>query len=186
MEVDTTDSGAAHCRARRAAAPSPDDRERLTADLARHIARRERTCREAIEYLTRRGYRADLAEEVVNLAVAQGLIDDRRFADMYVRDRRRLRPMSRWALVRELGQKGVAPEAAEDALAACDPPWDDLEMALEALSTRFARWPAEGRLRKAAGFLQRRGFSSAIIRAALERVTAQDEGGEGTGLYEGQ
>ncbi len=177
MDVDTTNNGAAQRRRRRAAvtAASPDDRERLTADLARHIARRERTCREAIDYLVRRGYRADLVEEAVNMAVAQGLIDDRRYADMYVRDRRRLRPMSRWALVKELEQKGVGPDAAEEAVAASEPPWDDLTMALEALSGRYRRWPADSRWRKASGFLQRRGFSGAIIRAALERAVAQDE-----------
>ena len=38
--------------------------------------------------------------------IAEGLIDDRRFAELFVRDRRRLHPMSRAALLRELRGKG--------------------------------------------------------------------------------
>ncbi len=170
-------------RRRGSAPPDPEDRQRLTAELVGHLARRERTSKEAAAYLTRRGYRAELIDEALRRAVVEGWIDDRRFADLLVRERRRWRPMSRWALLRELESKGVPSAAAEAALASCDPPWDDQAMAQAALAGRCHRWPAAERWRKAAAFLQRRGFGTDVIRAALVSVPLCEDG-EGRGVGE--
>jgi len=124
-----------------------------------------------VTYLRRRGYLPDLIEEAVSRAVDEGLIDDRRYAEMYLRDRRRLRPMAGRAVLHELKEKGVSPVQAQEALEACDPPWDDFELAWDAIAGRFVRWAPEQRWQRASGFLRRRGFGSDAIRASLERMS---------------
>lgn len=160
-------------RRRRPRAPEADDRDQLTGDLVRQLARRERTRQEMVTYLRRRGYLPDLIEEAVSRAVGEGLIDDRRYAQMYLRDRRRLRPMAGRAVLRELRERGVSPAEAEEVLAASDPPWDDTELAWDAISGRFRRWAPETRWQRASGFLRRRGFGSDVIRATLERMSEE-------------
>ncbi len=153
----------------------------LRADLLRYLRVRERTLQEVGTYLKRRGHAAELISRAVDEAQAAGFVDDRRFADMFLRDRRRLRPMSRAAVLRELRQRGVPDDVAQESLAACDPAWDDNEMAYAAVQRRWARWPEERRWEKGAGFLRRRGFNGGIARAALERA---QNGAEAEGRVE--
>lgn len=148
--------------------PSPQvQTDRLEVDLLRYLRLREHSAYEVTTYLRRRGH----AREAIALAIAQaeaaGFIDDRRFAEMFLRDRRRLRPMSRSAALRELGKRGVASEIATEALAGSDPPWDDLEIATEVLAKRWERWSPEVRYARGASFLQRRGFGGGTARAAI-------------------
>ncbi|MBD3235100.1 MAG: hypothetical protein GF330_00150 [Candidatus Eisenbacteria bacterium] len=142
---------------------------RLRRDLNRYLRIRERSRYEVQLYLTRRGYPAALRAAALDDLEAERLIDDRRFAEMFVRDRQRLRPMSARMVLRELRARGVSEQTARDALAACEPPWEDAQMADALLSGRWTRWSAEQRGRRAAQLLRRRGFSSEQIRAAIER-----------------
>jgi regulatory protein len=147
--------------------------DRLRRDLQRYLRIREHTRWEVGTYLRRRRYpEATIANALVELCDT-GLVNDRRFAEVFLRDRQRLRPMSCVAVLRELRAKGVEPSVAQEALAACDPPWDDEQLACDLLKRRWARWGSEGRPERATRFLTRRGFSRDVIRAALRH--AEDE-----------
>ncbi len=146
------------------------DAERLRADLLRYLKVRERTRRELAEYLRRRGHEAEAIAREVESAVASGWVNDRRFAEIFLRDRRRLKPMGRRAVLRDLEQRGVAPEVAREALEQLDPPWDEHALALQAVAGRWERWPQEVRRRKAAAFLQRRGFAGGLVYRVLKEL----------------
>ncbi len=150
-------------------------RDLLMADLLRYLRVRERTAREVEIYLRRRGHDEDLIVPALTELLEQGLVDDRRFAEMLLRDRRCLRPMSRAAVLRDLRQLGVAAAVAREALESCNPPWDDEQMAWEAVGRRWRRWRPEKRRQQAARFLQRRGFSTSIVRSILIRLEAQQD-----------
>ncbi len=152
-----------------------DPEKRLQSDLLRYLKMRERSAWELRFYLKRRGHQDDRIEKAVTEACECGYINDARFADMFLRDRRRLRPMSRAAVLRELKQKGVEPETAAAALAGADPPWDDYESAFDAVNRRWCRWNHQGRRQKAAGFLKRRGFSGSVIWSVVDRLESEQE-----------
>ena len=148
----------------------------LQADLLRHLEIRERPRRELITHLERRGHDAAAIVEEVRAAEAAGWVDDRRFAEMFLRDRRRFRPESGAAVLRALRRRGVPAEVAQAALAALDPPWDEREVAVAAVARRWERWPTGERRHKAVGFLRRRGFSSGIVWSVLDEFERERRG----------
>jgi len=143
-------------------------RARLQRDVVRFLRVRERTQAEVARYLTRRGHPAERIRAALEELLESGLVDDRRFAELYLRDRRRLHPLGRRAALRELTAKGVARALAVEVLEACDPPWDERELARAAVERRWARWPAQERWRRGGRFLAGRGFDTAVIREVLE------------------
>jgi len=143
----------------------------LRRDVVRFLRIRERTRREVADYLARRGHPRDAIGPVLDELVATGLVDDRRFAEIFLRDRSRLRPIGREAAGRELRARGVGETVVEEAFARLEPPWDDARLAQEALARRWPRWPAEKRRERAVRWLRARGFGGGAIRSALERMT---------------
>ncbi|MCK4303936.1 MAG: RecX family transcriptional regulator [Candidatus Eisenbacteria sp.] len=164
---------------------SGDRSTSLRADLLRFVGFRERTVRELVTYLRRRGHGARFIEVAVAEAREQGFVDDRRFAEVFLRDRRRLRPVSRRAVLNDLREHGVEIAIAQEALDLSCPPWDDELMAWEAVSRRWERWHPEVRAQKAAGFLQRRGFDRATASTVLARLSGGRSGID-TGSVEDQ
>ena len=153
-----------------------DPRAQLRADLLRYLEARERTRRDLVAYLERRGHDAAAVAEEVGKAEAAGWVDDRRFAEMFLRDRRRLRPASGAAVLRELRRRGVPEGVARAALEGLDPPWDEREVAAAAVARRWERWPPAERRQKAAGFLRRRGFAGGIVWSVLDELEARERG----------
>jgi regulatory protein len=159
--------------------PPEDATEKVRLDLVRYLRIRERSRQEVARYLRRRGHAQALIHRALDETVEAGLVDDRRFADLFLRDRRRLHPMSRSAVLRELRKRGVDADTSREALATCDPPWDDEQMAWQAAARRWPRWKPESRRQQAASFLARRGFGGGVVRATLEKLEAAgDEPGE--------
>jgi regulatory protein len=141
--------------------------------------------------LRRRLRRKDFADDVIDETLAwldeRGYIDDRAFAESFVRDRLNLRPRGRLGLIQELRKKGVDDAVAE---AAIDQVMDRQDIDETALATTAAEaWARkngaalekaaasrEGRLkarRRLYGHLARRGFAGEAIGAALSAVLAE-------------
>ncbi|HEV2129552.1 MAG TPA: regulatory protein RecX [Longimicrobiaceae bacterium] len=135
---------------------------------------RPRTRSELRGRLLRKGFPEEVAEETVASLVEKGLVSDDAFAEVFVRDRTRLRPKGKRRLVQELRAKGVD---AETAHAAVEEVWEreevsELELAREAAakwSPRAGEEPLRAR-RRLFGFLQRRGFSGDSIRQVMDQV----------------
>ncbi len=156
--------------------PPQDATEKVRLDLLRYLRVREHSRQEVARYLRRRGHAPALIDRALDETAEAGLVDDRRFADLFLRDRRRLHPMSRSAVLRELRKRGVDSDTSREALATCDPPWDDEQMAWQAAARRWPRWRAERRRVQAASFLARRGFGGGVVRATLEKLEAAGDG----------
>lgn len=150
-----------------AARVEEEDVARMRRDVLRFLRVRERTRREVANYLSRRGHAPALAAQVLEELCERGFVDDRRFAGLFLRDRQRLRPMGRAAVLQQLAARGVSAQLAMEALEAADPPWDDRGLAEQLLARRWERWPAEERARRATALLRRRGFASDAIRGAI-------------------
>ncbi len=151
-----------------------DPMEAARKDAWRYLRVRERTRAEMRSYLRRRGHGESIVRDLTQDLVAAGLLDDRRFAVIYLMDRMRLRPVGSRRARAELRAKGVSEEIIAEAFAQLEPPWDDMELARVALSGRWNRWPESRRLRLATAFLRRRGFDGETIWRVLSELMDHD------------
>jgi regulatory protein len=149
------------------------------------LAVRQRARGELADRLRRKGFSPPAIEYALQEASRLELIDDRAFAESWVRDRIRLRPKGAHALVAELGRKRVPADIARDAITrvmrhdqvderqlchAAAQKWAHARCATPIDSQE--RMPLQ---RKLIGFLQRRGYSGEHIRAAVASLPFRDQ-----------
>ena len=162
-------------------APTPLDPERAWDYALELLARRAMSAAEVRTRLRRRSLPGHEADAVIAKLERLGLLNDRAFAEAYVRGRARER--GRLALRRELQHKGVAEDVAEEALA----PRDDADQAAAARALllkhawRFEAASDDARAVHAArarayGLLARRGFPPDAVAAAVAEVLGDGEG----------
>jgi regulatory protein len=161
-----------------------DEEYRAREAAIRLLAHRARSETELRQRLARRDFAPPLVDRTLAWLDERGYLDDRAFAEAYVRDRLRLRPRGRIGLIQELRRKGVhgdTAEAAANAVMAAEGV-DDGDLALEA-ARAWARKnapllgdaPRDAEQRRRArrrlyGHLARRGFTPGPIRAAMDAV----------------
>jgi regulatory protein len=145
-------------------------------DLAyAYINRRERTVAEVRSQLERKGVSEADADAAVELLIEQHLLDDERFAQLFISDKRELEQWGAERIRRGLSARGIDRELAERALAADPDAIDDdrrggeLARALELLRRRFPDPPRERRDRdRALGMLLRKGYEHELAIDALD------------------
>lgn len=139
-----------------------------------YLNRRERTVSEVRAQLARKGVSSELIEAALQMLAEQGFLDDERFAQLFVSDKRELEQWGSERIRRGLLARGVGRELAERALtpeaagAGADEEPSELERALELLRRRFPAPPRERRERdRALGVLLRKGYDSELALDAL-------------------
>jgi len=148
--------------------------ERAKAACLRLLAHRARSEAELRERLRRRGVEEQVAAQAVADLSAAGLVNDREFAESWIRERRELHATGRVGLRWELRRKGVPEEIIQTALGGLDDE-EELELALGYARKKLGDQPAAGpkelaRLRRA---LISRGFGGDIIQIVIERLSAE-------------
>ena len=169
-----------------------------------HVNRRERSVAEVAAYLERKGVSDATAAEAIGELVETQVVDDERFAAMFVADKRGLESWGVDRIRRGLRERGVDRHVAERALAepeyAVGPapgygsgfggsdsgagdtgedwaPRSELDRALALLRRRFPEPLRERREReRALGVLLRKGYESELALDALA-AHARGEGG---------
>lgn len=141
---------------------SADDK--LYSQTLSYIALRPRSRWEIEFYLERKKASPALAEKLLNKLSNVGLVDDRKFAEAFVNDRRLLRPSSRRKLVQQLRQKHVAGEVIE---AVVGNESEDEQAALKKIIEQKRRQPKYQDDLKLMQYLARQGFNYGDIKAAL-------------------
>ncbi len=161
---------------RRPGRPAGDEGRAAAHETAlRLLAAQPRTCVGLDRKLTARGFPANVRAAVIERLVEVGLLDDRAYAEGYVRRRFRLGPRGFALMRRELTTRGVAGEVVDEVLREVAATTDEATLARDALRRREYRWaklsPEVARRRSIAA-LRRLGFSSSAIAAALPRREA--------------
>jgi regulatory protein len=127
--------------------------------------------RELARRLAARGFPPPAVETALDRLEAVGLVDDRAYAEGFIRRRIRLRPRGALLLELELLRRGIARPVVTAAVAEALARRDELALARAALAKRAPAWdrlePAVAR-RRAAAALRRLGFPVGVIRAALD------------------
>ena len=120
--------------------------------------------------LTGRGYDRSDIEYALQRLRGERLIDDRRFAEEFVRARLSLRPRAAAVLARELRQRGIAAGLAKSVAEELAPRDSDAELARELVRRKqsaYKNLEPETRYRRLSSLLARRGFSYDTIRSVL-------------------
>ncbi|CAM3488380.1 regulatory protein RecX [Nocardioides zeicaulis] len=137
-----------------------------------------RTRQELADKLAKRGVPDEIAAGLLDRFTEVGLIDDAAFARQWVESRHRSRGLAPRALRQELRRKGVADEAAAEALEQIDD--DDQRAAARALVDKKLRsmrgLEPQVATRRLAGLLARKGYSSGLAFAVVREALADVEG----------
>jgi len=159
----------------------PADDKRDPAERAREICLRlleagPRTTTELANKLQAKGIPDEVAQEVLGRFAEVGIVDDALFARMWVDSRHRSKGLAGRALGQELRRKGVSDEDAREALEQLDP--DEETATARTLVRRklagTAGLTTEARVRRLAGMLARKGYSSGLAyRIVKEELEAE-------------
>ncbi|MCU0606877.1 MAG: recombination regulator RecX [Candidatus Edwardsbacteria bacterium] len=139
----------------------------------RLLAIRPRTVRELRDKLARRGHAPGAVAALLADLSAIGLLDDARFAKMWIEGRAALKPMGQARLRAELSAKGVDRGLVDEALAGLRDELDEPAAALKLAQRKARAWrdlAPEARERRISGFLGRRGYSGGVISATLKKL----------------
>lgn len=129
-----------------------------------YAVRRMRSRWEFSDYFRRKGYDEQLSQQITEKLVSLGLVDDEKFAEAWVRNRRLLKPVSKRRLTQELRQKRVSDDIIEHALA--EDETDERSVLRELIARRRKQTKYQDDL-KLMQYLARQGFSYDDIKSAL-------------------
>jgi regulatory protein len=139
----------------------------------RYLTIRPRSRKELEDKLNDREFPADVISSVLDHVSRLGYLDDRAFAAQWAASRVRSRGFGSRRIGQELRNKGIGRDTIKETLGVLfeDAPEADIARreADKKLRT-LSRFEPEVRRRRLAGFLERKGFSSEIIRTILRSV----------------
>jgi len=153
-----------------AALQNEDAREVAYTKALRFLGYRPRSVQEVRENLHKHEIPETVIDEVLARLQETNLLNDQKFAQMWVENRSTFRPRSRRALALELRLKGLEDEVVQETL---NEYVDENALALEAARKYLRKvqrleWPDFRQ--KLGGFLGRRGFSYEVIAPVLRQV----------------
>jgi regulatory protein len=144
-----------------------DDRENALKLAYRVLGSRERTEQELRDSLGRRGYASEVISSVQEELVAEGLLNDARYARLFADDRRRLDQWGSERIGADLARRGVDRELIDAALADVGRD-DEMGSALDLLARRFPDTLEGDKERdRAWRLLVRRGYEPELAYAAV-------------------
>ena len=150
--------------------PTPEKLEQRAKNvLLFQLSRSMKTRYQLANILKKREIPDDIANAVLDRFTEAQLIDDAAFARAFVNSRLAVSGKSRSVIARELMQKGVSAQDAQDALSVIDSELED-QTAYSVAKKRYQQLSSldpEVRRRRLMGFLLRRGFSSSLTTRIL-------------------
>ncbi|MBD7995896.1 regulatory protein RecX [Arthrobacter sp. Sa2CUA1] len=153
--------------------------------VLRQLTSSAKSRRQLADKLAERGVPEEVAAAVLDRFEEVRLIDDAEFAQMWVRSRSQTRSLARSALRRELTEKGIAPELAEEALEQLSSD-DERTAALELVRRKLRnaavpqdRQERDKQVRRLVSMLARKGYSPSLGFAVVNEVLEDREAAEG-------
>lgn len=136
-----------------------------------------KTRKQLHDLLVDRGVQLEVISQVLDRFEEVGLVDDRDYAQEWVRSRHTYRGLSRKVLKQELNQRGVDPAFIDEALEQVTP--DSELVAATAVAAKKLRSMRDvapaAQTRRALAALARRGYGYEVAAIAIERARAEQE-----------
>jgi regulatory protein len=142
----------------------------------RLLTYRPRSRAELVGKLRDREFEEAVIDRVVSDLERFGYINDRQFAEQWVASRVRLRGLGRRRVEQELRNKGIDRDIVRDVLVETLSLDDEEAVAKQAAERKLRSMrniEPLARKRRLAGFLERKGFSSEIIRSIIRTVPSR-------------
>ncbi len=130
-----------------------------------YVARRMRSRWELTNYFSRKGYDESMSQQLLERLERIGMVNDAKFAEAWVHNRRMLKQASRHRLVQELRQKHVDDDVIEQALSGDQVNEHTLLRTLIVRKRKQTRYQDD---RKLIQYLARQGFRYEDIVAAIK------------------
>jgi len=149
--------------------------------LLRQLALGPRSRHQLDRKLAERDVPSSVASALLNRFEEVQLIDDPEFARMWVRTRISAKALSRWSIRRELAQKGIDPDLAEDALLQIsdedehDQARDVVRRKLRSSADLSDRAVRDKEVRRLVGVLARKGYNPGAAFTIVKDVIAEAE-----------
>ncbi len=147
---------------------SDSDRQQALDQAIRYLGIREHSRQEIALKLKRCRFSDEVIEKALERLDTLNLLDDRSFADNFIRSRTRSKPSGRYKLRYELLQKGVSADIADEALRDIDSAAHCMNAALKKMP--FLKGEQIDQRRKLHAHLASRGFDSQTIRETLDEL----------------
>lgn len=145
------------------------------ADAQRYVSPAERTVSQLESYLRRRLYSEAAIGEVLQWAGRNGLVDDARYARLFMESHSRSSPMGDFRIRMELRNRGVPDGIIENTLR--DREENELfEMLVDDIRTRYGGLDHTRAFRRASAYLQRRGFGYDLAVNVLKKALGGHDG----------
>ncbi len=139
---------------------------------------RERSRKELKDRLAEKKYSSEAVSATIEKLERLDLLDDEKFARLWVNSRINFRPRSAWLIERELREKGIESETVRTILEELLPPEREREAAQQLAERRIRHYrdqPPETARRKLFAYLARRGFSPGLVREIANELIPEDE-----------
>jgi len=139
----------------------------------RYLTIRPRSRHEIDRKLRDREFPPDLVSSVIDHLIKLGYLNDEQFARQWAASRVRNRGYGRRRIEQELRIKGISSDIIRESLITLFEDTSEFEIARKEADKKLkslARFEPEVRRRRIAGFLERKGFSSEVIRTILRTV----------------
>jgi regulatory protein len=144
-----------------------------------YLSYRPRSSKEVIVHLKKKGFEPECSESITRHLQSLKMIDDDKFARIFVRDRLKKKPIGEALLRQQLLIKGISSSMADIVLTELISPQNQQASALQAAKRKIQltrhlknKIDAEKRKKRILDFLLRRGFSYEIatkaVRTALD------------------
>jgi regulatory protein len=164
--------------------PEEDPAQQAKDVCLRLLTIRPRTRVELERALARKGFDVEVVDQVLGRLDAVGLVDDKSFAEVWVRSRHGYDGLGRHALAAELRRKGVDAAVTAEAVAAVDYEAEE-ERARQLVRKKLRTLggvDGEAKVRRLVGMLARKGYTQGMsFRVVREELR---EAGEDTSLVE--
>lgn len=152
---------------------SEDAQEIAYQKAVKFIGYRMRTKSEVDKHLTKKGIEEPVISQVVERLEQNDLLNDTKFAEMWVDNRNEFRPRSHRLLALELRNKGITDEIIQDTLENSTPDENLAYLAALKQARRFEHLEWNEFYQKLGSYLARRGFSYSTIKPVVEQVWTQ-------------
>lgn len=131
------------------------------------LSRRQHSANEIRTYLKQKGAEEELIHTIIERLTKYNYLDDRKFAESWIENRRAFKKRSNRMLKSELQQKGVAGTVIDELLSDSAEPEREALKDLILKKQRITRYKDE---KKLITYLIGKGFSYAEIKSALEKL----------------
>ncbi len=135
-----------------------------------YLSLRIRSEKEVLLKLTTDGYSKETAEKVTDELKSMGYINDRLFAQKFVYDRSKLKPMSKKMLAAELQHKGVSSDIISEIINDMD--IDEFSVAEGLVRKKFGKYNLKDEkiIKRIYSFLHHRGYDFEFIQQLINNI----------------